>query len=87
VVISLKLPEPILEKIMFIIFFPCNLIIYILPNYHIDPSVKKLIMCFILNIILIGASLVLIDYWMGLVSVAFGIRESIIGIFFLSVGI
>lgn len=83
---NLNFPKNILEQMMFILFLPCNGIIYLLPNYHKDPSVKKLVACFFLNIILIGASLVGIDYFMGLVSQQIGVKESIIGMFFIGTG-
>lgn len=69
------------------LFYPCHLILYILPNYHINPSIKKLILTFLLNHILLGGALLLIEYLMFLASLSLHVPYATTGIIFNSIGI
>ena len=51
--ISMKFPKATIDRISYILLFPLHFLIFIMPNYHKDPSIKKLVLCFLFNGILI----------------------------------
>lgn len=76
------MPKSIGEKILYIVFFPVHLILYLLPNYLENPIPKKLVLCFFLNILLLCGCLFLVDWWVLEISKGTGIPLSILGILF-----
>jgi len=56
-----------------------------LPNYHKNPSIKKLVGLFIINLILFGLSLFVIEVLMKIVAVNFMIPPALIGIVFMGI--
>jgi prepilin signal peptidase PulO-like enzyme (type II secretory pathway) len=76
------MPKSIGEKILYILFFPVHLILYLLPNYLENPIPKKLVLCFFLNILLLCGCLFLVDWWVLEISKGTGIPLSILGILF-----
>ena len=62
--VSIKFPKGDCDKLFYMIFFPLHVIIWLMPNYHKEPSIKKLALCFMLNTILQTFMLYLIDWFM-----------------------
>jgi Ca2+/Na+ antiporter len=58
-----------------------------MPNYHKETTLKKLLICFLVCLIFLSLSLYLIDWWLAAVSDTINLKESIIGIFFLGIGL
>lgn len=80
--VSLKFPKPMGEKMLFIIFLPVHLILYSLPNYLDNPMPKKLVLCFLLNLILLSGCMFLIDWWLWMISDGTSIPLEVLGLVF-----
>ena len=78
--VSLKMPKTVTERIVFVLFYPIFVILYLLPNYLENPIPKKLVLCIFLNIILLSGCMFLIDWWLVEISRGTGIPLSIIGL-------
>lgn len=76
------MPKSIEEKIVFIVFFPVHLILYMLPNYLENPIPKKLVLCFFLNLLLLCGCMFLIDWWLLEISIGANIPLEVLGIIF-----
>ena len=74
------MPKTLFEKILFIMFYPIFLIMYLQPNYLENPVPKKLVLCSLLNIILLCGCLFLIDWWLYEIARGTGIPTSILGL-------
>jgi hypothetical protein len=74
------MPKTLAERIFFILFYPINLILYMLPNYLENPIPKKLVLCILLNIVLLCGCMFLIDWWLYEISLATTIPIEIIGL-------
>ena len=57
------MPVGTLDKILFIIFYPIHLILYLLPNYINEVGPKKLVLCLFSNICLLVGCSFCIDWW------------------------
>lgn len=86
-IITLEFPKDTLDRISYIVFFPFHVILWMLPSYHKNPTMKKLVFSFILNLILLGVLLYFIETWTWEISKSFGIKIDIIGIILVSFGI
>ena len=81
------MPSGVFPKIEYILFFPCFFILYILPNYHVTPSFKKLIFCLILYCSFIIGLLVAVDWLILRISVSFNVNVDIFGMTIVSIGL
>jgi hypothetical protein len=78
--VSLKFPKSLLERIFFILFYPVFVILYFLPNYLDNPIPKKLVLCLVMNIVLLGCCVFLLDWWLYEISMGTGIPMAILGL-------
>lgn len=85
--VSLKWPAGLLPKCEYVLFFPCFLIMYILPNYHNNPSFKKLVFCLIINFGIVAALMVLIDWCVLKIAENFEISGDLFGATLVPVGL
>ncbi|KAL4459943.1 hypothetical protein ABPG74_003469 [Tetrahymena malaccensis] len=60
--VSLAFPSHPIDIFCYIVFFPIHLIIYLLPNYHLNPSHRKLAGSFLVNMVIICALMVCLQY-------------------------
>ncbi|CAD8175739.1 unnamed protein product [Paramecium octaurelia] len=80
---KLEMPKEPLDKVLFIIFFPIHLILYLLPSYNENVVPKKLVLCFFLNLGLLCGCYYLIDWWGFELALATGIPLQLVGMIFL----
>ncbi len=81
------MPQGVLNKVLYILLFPIHLILWILPNYHKDPNVKKLAFSFICNLFLLTALLFCIEWWMHEIGKGINLPIEILGNIFIAAGI
>ncbi|KRX07193.1 hypothetical protein PPERSA_00350 [Pseudocohnilembus persalinus] len=85
--VTLQFPPDTASRISYILFFPFHLILFLLPNYHINPSLLKLFKCLICNLIFLGLTLFLIEWWVNEIAKSLGFNNEIIGFLFVSFGL
>ena len=84
--VSLRVPSGLCKRLFWLFTLPINCILYFLPNYKKSPTVKKLALTLILNLILISLVIYLINQWMQMVCIGTKIMPETLGITFGALG-
>ena len=82
------MPAATLDKILFVIFFPVHLILFLIPKYLDRPVPnKKMFITLFLSLGLLCACIFLLDWWVYEISRGSGIPIDILGIILLGIGL
>lgn len=84
--ISFKWPSGLWNQFLYIILFPINVCLFILPNYKKNPTPKKLAFSLLVNLVVLGVMLFFISRFLQIVAIGVKMNEETMGLVFCSLG-
>lgn len=85
--INLKWPTTFKEQLSYLLFFPINLFLYLLPNYRKTPTPRKIAFSATVYLVVLGVLLFFFSRCLQIVALGIKMNEETMGLIFCSLGI